>query len=105
MRMGPVILRGLRARLPVIAGASATLLGLAVAQGCGDGPALDGPASAPSAALLASSPPPVDSPAMSPPASRVGSAITRSPAGDRLYVAHEDLGVLRSVALDRKSVV
>jgi cytochrome c peroxidase len=74
----------------------ALLSGLAAAHGCAGPPDLGSPPdpSASAAEVLADVPP-----TFAAPASRVGSAVMRSPAGDRLYVAHEDLGVLRSIDL------
>lgn len=75
--------------------------GLAAQQGCSgaDEDALGSAPSASDAALPGAVPAPAAPGEHPEPASRIGSAIARSPAGDRLYVAHEDLGVLRTVAL------
>lgn len=71
---------------------------VALGVGCAD-PAQDaasGPPSAASSAPVAATTP---GPAHLPPATLTGGALSRAPSGDALYVAHEDMSVVRGLAL------
>ncbi len=98
MRIRATILGGIQGNMPRGGLALASLLGLGLVQGCAQEPPVEAALASTSSTIQALAVEEEPSP-QAPPASRVGSAIMRSPAGDRLYVAHEDLGVLRSVEL------
>lgn len=73
-----------------------------VLASCGDtaAPNSSQPAESASAASTSSSGPlPTETAKLAAPASLVGGSVARSPSGDALYVAHEDLGVVRRLAL------
>lgn len=73
--------------------------------GCKDPTSAPAPPAATASATAA--PPPVSAapsagpvaPGEKPPATREGGAVSRSPSGDVLYVAHEDLGVVHAVPI------